>query len=203
MKKNEHIRWLCLTALLGAISAVLQYLEFPVPVMPFFIKFDFSDLPALVAAFAAGPVSGICVCLIKNLLHLLVSQSAGVGELANLLLGVMLVVPAGLIYKADKTKRGAVIGSLVGSMVMALASLPINYFITYPFYQNFMPLDDIINAYRKINPNVNGLVSCLVMFNMPFTLVKGLICSCITVGVYGYIAPLIGGKIRGAKAHQN
>ena len=195
-KRKYDTKWLCITALMGAIAAVLQFFEFAVPVMPSFIKFDFSDLPAMIAAFAAGPVSGAAVCLIKNLLHLPFGSSAGIGELANFLIGCGLVIPAGIIFDRDRTKRGAVIASLIGSIFMALISLPINMFITYPFYQNFMPLEAIIGAYQKINPNVNGLLMCLIVFNVPFTLIKGLCCSAITIAVYNYIAPLIRARVK-------
>ena len=201
MKRKDNVRWMCFTALLGALATVLMAFEFPVPLMPPFIKFDFSDLPALIAAFACGPVSGVCVCLIKNAIHVFMSQSAGIGELANFLVGIGLVIPAGLIYKHNKTKKGAIIATLAGCVTMALFSLPANYFITYPFYQNFMPLDDIIAAYQKINPNVNGLLTCLIVFNMPFTFVKGFVCSALTVVLYGYLAPVINKGMR-KKAEQ-
>ena len=193
-KNRGMIRYIAVTALMGAIAAAIQFLEFSVPIMPGFIKLDFSELPALISAFALGPVSGGCVCLIKNLFKLLTTQTGGIGELANFLIGICLVIPAGLIYRADRTRRGAIIGCLGGSLCMALLSLPVNYFITYPIYEKFMPIDAIIGAYQAINPNVNGLLGCLVMFNMPFTFCKGLIDSIITFAVYKRLSPVIKGR---------
>ena len=112
-------------ALLSAIAFILQYIEIPIPLMPPFIKFDFSDLPALLAAFSLGPVYGVVTELIKNLVHLPVSSSAMIGELLNFILGAAFVFTAGLIYKNDKTRRGAILASVIGAVVMAAKkSLP-------------------------------------------------------------------------------
>ena len=104
MKRTKfNIRTIAVTGMLGALATVLMFLEFPIPMLiPPFIKFDFSELPALLAAYAMGPVSGIAVCFIKNAINLLHTQTGGVGELSNFILGVCFVLPAGLIYKRKK-----------------------------------------------------------------------------------------------------
>lgn len=183
-----------MTAMLSAISTILMFISFSVPFMPFFIKLDISELPALIASFAIGPLSGAAVCLIKNLINLTQTTTGGVGELCNFLLGICFVIPAGIIYKFRKNRSGALIGSAAGSIIMGLISVPINYFITYPIYQRFLPLDQIIAAYQEIMPGVNGLLSCLVIFNMPFTIGKGIICSAITFLIYKRISVIIKGK---------
>ena len=114
-----QIRKMTVTAILAAVSTVLMFLSFNVPFMPSFIKMDFSELPALIAAFAYGPLSGVIVCLIKNLINLLSTQTGGVGELSNFILGCAFVLPAGLIYKHKKTKKSAVLGALLGAVIMA------------------------------------------------------------------------------------
>jgi len=179
------------TAMLSAIAAALMFLEFSVPVMPSFIKLDVSELPALLAAFSLGPVYGVVVCLLKNLLNLAHSQSSGVGELCNFLLGAVFVLTTGLIYKKMKNRKGALIGSLIGAFVMAAMSLPINYYITYPFYSNFMPIEVIIDAYQVIFSGVDTLWDCLLIFNAPFTFVKGLIDVALTFLIYKRISPLL------------
>ncbi len=190
--ETPKVRQLTVTAIMGAMSTVLMFLEVSLPMfIPSFVKFDLSDLPALISAFAIGPLSGVFVCLIKNLVNIMLTYSGGIGELANFIIGCALVIPAGIIYKAHKTKKNAIIGSLAGSAAMALISIPTNYFISYPFYANIMPMDTIIGAYKALNPNVETLLDALVMFNMPFTLVKGLCCTAITVAVYKYISPLL------------
>lgn len=130
-------------------------------------------MPALLASFAYGPVSGIAVCLVKNLLHLLATQTAGIGELANFLIGSSFVVTAGVIYKTYKTKKGAAAASLIASVVMGLFCLPVNYYIIYPLYSRFLiPLDAILSMYRQLMPSAGGLFSMLCIFNLPFTVVK-------------------------------
>ena len=98
-KSKVNIRLLVGTGMLSGLAFVLQYLEFPIPIMPGFIKFDFSDLPALIGSFALGPVCGIFIELIKNIFHTMVSGSFGVGELSNFMLGAVFVGVAGIIYR--------------------------------------------------------------------------------------------------------
>ena len=146
---NTNIRKLTGTAMLSAVAYILMFLEFPIPfLIPSFIKMDFSELPALIAGFAYGPLYGAAVCLIKNLLHLMNTQTGGVGELSNFLLGASFVLTAGLVYRRIHTKKGALIGSLAGAVVMGLISLVTNYYIVYPIYTNFMPMEAIIGAYQ-------------------------------------------------------
>ena len=96
---NTRIRKLTGTAMLSAIAYILMFLEFPIPfLIPPFIKMDFSELPALLAAFAYGPLWGVAVCLIKNLIHLLNTQTGGVGELSNFLLGAAFVFSASALF---------------------------------------------------------------------------------------------------------
>ena len=189
--------------MLSAVATGLMFLDFPVPFMPSFIKLDISELPALIAGFAYGPISGVCVCLIKNLFNLLRTSTGGVGELCNFLLGVFLVVPASLVYKFKKERSGAVIGSLVGALSMALLSLPLNYYVTYPIYSNFMPVEAIVSAYNEIasgifhyNGEMNGLFQCLLIFNVPFTFLKGLIDAVICFFIYKPLSPTLHGRKR-------
>ena len=181
------------TALLSAIAFILQYIELPAPLMPPFIKFDFSDLPALLAAFSLGPVYGVVTELIKNLVHLPVSSSAMIGELSNFILGAAFVFTAGLIYQKDKTRKGAIIASVVGAVVMAVVSLPVNYYIIYPLYGTVLHFetDAIVAMYQAILPDVKNLWQCLLIFNVPFTLVKGLIDVFITFLIYKKLSPIL------------
>ena len=192
-KKTINVRYMTMTAMLSAVAFVLMFLEFNVPFMPSFIKMDLSELPALIGAFAMGPASGVIICLIKNLLHLLMSTTGGVGELSNFILGALFVIPAGLMYKKKKGRKSALIGSLIGAVVMAVVSVFSNYFIVYPVYTAFMPMDTIISMYQAILPSAYTLLKCLVIFNMPFTFVKGLINVIITFLIYKHISPIIKG----------
>ena len=193
---TSKVRVLTGTAMLGAVAAVLMYLEFPIPIMPAFVKLDVSELPALIASFAYGPVSGILVCLIKNLIKLPSTSTAAVGELFNFV-GV-----AGLIYKRNKTRKGAIVGALLGALVMAVVSVPYNYFIVYPAYvvMYHLPLDAIIGMYQAINPNVNGLLNCLLVFNLPFTFFKGMLDAVICFAIYKPLSPILHGRNSGGKS---
>lgn len=193
MRQNTQAKThkLVVTAMLSAVAAVLMFLEFSVPVMPGFIKLDISELPALLASFSLGPIYGVAVCLVKNLVNLTHTSTGGVGELCNFLMGVTFVVPAGLFYQKLKSRKGALIGSLIGSVIMAVVSVPLNYFITYPIYTLFMPMEGIIGAYQLILPFVDNLLQCLLIFNMPFTFVKGMLVVLITFLIYKPLSPIL------------
>lgn len=196
-KKRVDVVKLAGIGMLSGIAFILMFFEFPIPVLiPSFIKLDLSDLPALIGAFAYGPIAGILIELIKNLLHLLDSSSGFVGELSNFLLGACFVGVAGCVYKLKKSKSAAIIGATVGAGAMAVFSLVTNYFIVYPFYTNFMPMDAIIAAYKAIIPSVDNLFECLLIFNVPFTFIKGMISVVITVLIYKPISPLLHGRIK-------
>ncbi len=188
-------------AMLSAVAFVLMFLEFPIPVLiPEFIKMDFSDLPALLGAFALGPVYGIVISLMKNLLHILIkgTATAGVGELCNFMLGAAFSFTAGLVYQRHKSRRSALLGALAGALVMALFSVPANFFITYPAYVQFygMPLEAIIGMYQAILPSADSLIKCLLIFNMPFTLVKGLLDVGLCFLIYKPLSPILHGRSR-------
>lgn len=193
-KTSQNIRKLTTIAIMSAIGVILQFIEVSIPIMPAFIKLDFSDLPELIVAFAYGPISGVAVCFIRNVIHLAVSNSMFVGELSNFILGCFFCVPAGLIYKKNKTKKNAVIGSLVGALCMAVACFPLNYFLIYPIYAQVLAggnMAAIVSAYTAILPKITSLASALLVFNVPFTLAKGLIVSGITFLVYKHISPIL------------
>lgn len=197
MKTKNHIRELTVTAMLAAVATVLMFLDFSLPLfIPGFVKMDVSELPALLASFSLGPVYGVAVCLIKNLLNLIFHGSTGgIGELCNFLLGAAFVATAGLIYRRSKSRKTAVIGCLVGAAVMAVVSVPVNYFISYPVYAKmFGGIDAILAAYQAINPNVDGLLQCLVVFNLPFTFVKGLLDSVLCFLIYKPLSPILHGR---------
>ena len=195
-KKKVKTNHITVTAMLSALAFVLMYIEISVPVMPSFVKFDFSDLPALIGAFALGPIYGVVIELVKNVLHLIVSQSMFIGELSNFILGAIFTFVAGLIYKQHKTKHMALIGGLSGAVIMGIVSIFSNLLIVYPVYVAVYFGGDVqtcINMYQVITPfiHLNSLLQCLLIFNLPFTVVKGLIDVLITFAVYKKISPVI------------
>ncbi len=193
-KSKVNIRLLVGTGMLSGLAFVLQYLEFPIPIMPFFIRFDFSDLPALIGAFAYGPLAGVIVEFIKNLLHCTVTQSFTVGELSNFILGAVFTGTSGLKDNKNKTKKCSIKGAIVGSVLMLIISFPSNLFIVYPAYEKFTPINEIMDAYSKLLPSVGKLWQALLIFNVPFTIVKGLISTLITVLIYKRLSPVLKGR---------
>lgn len=192
--RQHNVRYMTVTAMLSAVAFALMFFEFSIPfLVPSFIQMDLSELPALIGAFAMGPWYGVIICLIKNLIHLLITTTGGVGELSNFILGAAFVLPAGLIYQRKKTKKNAVIGSILGAAFMALLSVASNYFIVYPVYTAFLPMDTILAMYQEILPSADTLLKCLVIFNMPFTFVKGMLSVIITLLIYKHISPIIKG----------
>lgn len=195
MKTNSKIttKKLTLTAMLTAIGVILQYMEISVPVMPGFIKLDFSDLPELIGAFTLGPAAGVAICFVRNVIHIIVSQSGAIGELSNFILGAFFSLTAGLIYKKMPNLKGAVIGAVTASIVMGIISLPSNYFIIYPLYYNVMgfPEPAILEMYQLLRPSTESIAEALLIFNVPFTIVKGLICSVIAVLIYKPLSKFI------------
>jgi len=193
---QRRTRYLVISAMLSAVSIVLMQFDFSVPFMPSFIKMDLSDLPALIGAYSMGPLYGVIIALVKNLLHLLRTSTGGIGELSNFLLSALFVLPAGLIYQRNKTRRRAIIGAVIGAVSMAVFSVITNYFIVYPVYTAFMPMETIIAMYQAILPKIKDgdLLSCLVIFNMPFTFVKAMLSVVITLLIYKPLSPIIHGE---------
>ncbi len=190
-RKGIDIYKIALIGILSAIAYILMFLEFSIPLVPSFIKMDISDLPALMGSLAGGPIVGVIIALIKNLLHMTVSTSGFVGELSNFMLNALFVLPAGILYKRHNTKKSAYLGALLGAVLMAVVSVVANYFIVYPVYYNFLPKDTIVAMYQAILPGVKNILQCLIVFNMPFTFVKGMISVVITVLIYKRIEPIL------------
>ena len=184
-------------ALLGAIGAVLMtYLAFPIPFMPTFLKFDFSNITALLAAFALNPFAGFCVVLLKNVLRLLVvgfGPDLGVGEFADVLITSAIVFTAGILYQRNKSKKGAVIAVTVGAVVMSIVGTLANYFIMLPAYQYIagFPLDTIIKMGSKVNPLISNLNSLIFFGILPFNIIKSAILSIIMILIYKKLSPIL------------
>ncbi len=184
-------RKLVFTAVMAALSIVLsELLSFKVPVMPSFLSFDFSDIPAMLASLTMGPISGVAVCLIKNLEGLLTTMTGGVGELSNFVLSACLVIPAGFMAKHFNSYMLVIIGCIAGALLSGAVSIASNFFIVYPVYTAIMPMEAIIGMYKAILPSVDSLLECLVIFNMPFTIVKGLCAALFSIPLYKRLKPI-------------
>ena len=187
---------LTVTAMLSAVAFILMFIEFPIPALiPSFVKLDISDLPELLAAFSLGPVYGVAVTFLKNLLHIVFkgTSSAYVGELCNFLLGAVFSLVAGFIYQRKKSRKSALIGAIIGAALMAIVSVPMNYYVVYPAYVVCygMPLEAIIGMYQAILPSADSLIKCLTIFNMPFTFCKGMLDVLLCFLIYKPLSPLL------------
>ena len=197
--KKDTIHNLTVAAMLSAVAFILMFIEFPIPMLiPAFIKMDFSDLPALLGAFALGPVYGVIISFMKNLLHIVIkgTSTACVGELSNFILGAIFSAVAGYLYKHHKSRKTAIIGAVAGAVAMGVLSVPSNYFVVYPAYVQFyhMPLEAILGMYQAILPSADSLIKCLILFNLPFTLVKGLLDAVLCMLIYKPLSPILHGR---------
>ncbi len=198
MNRNKNLAVLVRTALLGAIAFVLMLLEIPIPIVPAWLKLDFSDLPALIAGFALGPISGMIVQVVKILLFLLVrgTSSGFVGELGNLLMGIALVLPASLIYMKGKSRKSAVIGMIVGMVCMTITSGLTNYYLLIPAYSKLMGVEAILSMCKELNPAMDSVAAYCYMAAMPFTLVKSFIDCVVVFALYKKLSPILHGDIK-------
>ncbi len=187
-KSRNSTRRLVLTAILGAISTILMILEIPMPLIPPFVKMDFSELPVILGGFIMGPVSGSLIAVIKVVLNLLLNgtTTAGIGELANLIYSLGYMLPAVFIYRKIRTKKGAVISLVIGTIITSIISLIMNIVVIFPVYAQLMglSLEDIISICASVNPYVKNMVSLMIFSMLPFNLFKYGVTSVITFIFY-------------------
>lgn len=194
INNSVSIRNITVTALMSAAATVLMFVSFGLPILPSYLKVDFSELPALLTSFALGPVYGVIVCLVKNLFNVAATTTGGVGELCNFLLGALFVAPAGIIYRRHRTRSTALIGTLVGVITMTVCSFFVNNFLVYPAYLLIMPEQAIVDMYSALVPWADEIWKGIVVFNMPLTFLKGLADAALTFILYKHLSPLLKGK---------
>ena len=190
------IQKLIYTAMLAAVAGVLMSLEFSVPMMPPFYKVDFSDVPSVIAVFLMGPVSGICVEVIKLLIKLITvgTNTMYVGELANLIAAFLFVWPLWFLYQKLGANRKAAVEALLLSIVIRTAcACFINANITLPLYAKAMslPLDEVISMVASVNPAIKDLNGFIILATIPFNVLK--------VGLNYIVGQLLFVRLRAAK----
>lgn len=190
----RNVRTITIIAVLSAISFVLAFIEFPVPLSPSFARMDLSDLPALIGAFAYGPLSGLCIELVKNVLQLFTTSTGGIGELANFIMGASFVVSAGSIYQFHKTKKMALVACLIGSVIMGITAAVVNYYILLPLFESFMPLDQLIATFEEFIPFIHSKLDIVIYNAFPFNLLKGIVISIVTFILYKRLTPVLKGN---------
>jgi len=161
---NKNTNKMIKISLLSALSLILMYIDFPViPIFPW-LKIDLSDVPALLGAFGFGPLAGVLIELIKNMLIVLVkgTQTGLVGETANFLVGVALILPASFIYRRNKSKKSAILGMVLGAVCMEVVGIIANVYFLLPAYgMQMSPAESIKYITLGLLP-FNGIKAVIV-----------------------------------------
>lgn len=194
-KRSKTLHYIIKIAILAAIASIIMLFEFPLWFAPGFYKLDLSETVILMGSFAMGPVAGVLIELLKNLLNILINgtTTAYVGEFANFVTGCAFVLPAALIYKYKKTFKGALCGMIVGTLSLAAVGALINYFVLIPAFSKLykLPIDNIIEMGSKVNPLVGDLKTLVVFAVAPFNIVKGVICSILSMILYKRLSNIL------------
>lgn len=197
VSKNQSkigVRTITQIGMLSAIAVVLMLFEIPLPFAPAFYEIDFSEVPVLIGCFAMGPMAGTIIELIKILMNFVINGTitAGVGEIANFLIGCALCVPAGLIYKSRRTRKGAIAGMAIGTVCMTVLGCFLNAFVLLPAYAKAfnMPIQALVDMGTAINSNITSLFTFVVFAVAPFNILKGVLVSLIVFLIYKKISPV-------------
>ena len=193
--KKHNIRNMVQIAILGTMANVLLLVRFPLPFMPPFMDFDLSGVPEMAGAFLMGPAAGVLVAFIKIVLKLITSGTSSMftGELQNLIVSSAYVLPAGIIYKRMKTKKGALVGIIVGTLVCTVVAVFSNMYIIIPFYAKAynLNMEQIIEMTQAVNRFVDSELKFIVLGVVPFNLIKGGVTSMIIHSIYPILMRII------------
>ncbi|WP_461177180.1 ECF transporter S component [Virgibacillus ainsalahensis] len=174
-KQSSNLLKLIILALLGTVSLVLFFLNFPLPLLPAYLKIDFSEVPALIASLIFSPMAGVIVVAVKNILYLIVSGAGDpIGVAANFLAGLMFVVPVSMLYHKFKGVKSIVSGLVTGTIIMALGMSVLNYFLILPAYSWFMGWE--MTEQVKWVSVVAGV--------LPFNIIKGIVVGLLFVPLF-------------------
>ncbi len=193
-RKINSTKKMALTAVLGAIAAILMLFEIPlIFIAPSFYGLDFSEIPILIGTFILGPLSGFAMECIKILIKLILKPTTTgfVGEFANLIISLSLVLPAGFFYKKFRSKKGALLGLITGSILMVIVGTLVNVYVMIPFYSKLMPLEAIISAGAEINHHISNIWTFALICVAPFNFIKAVLVSIFTFFVYKRIHNVI------------
>ncbi len=179
-------------SILSVISYLIMFIEFPIVFAPGFLKLDFSDIPAIIGGFALGPVAGIFIELIKNILHFVTkSSTGGIGEIANFLIGGAFVFISSGIYHLGKNKKNAIIGCLIGTIGMSIVGALANLYLLIPFYANMFPIDAIVQMGTVVNKNIVDIKTLVYYGVVPFNIFKGIVMSVATAVLYKKVSCIL------------
>lgn len=188
------VRTIAQIGMLAAIATVLMLFEFPVPFAPSFYKLDLSEIPVLVGGFVMGPIAAVIIELVKITLNFVIhgTTSGGIGEIANFLIGISLCVPAGIIYRKNASRKGAITGLVIGTLMMTVVGCFLNAYVLLPVYAKVfeMPIDALVAFGTKVNPAITSLSTFVLFAVAPFNILKGVVVSLITILIYKKISPI-------------
>ncbi|MBR4879974.1 MAG: ECF transporter S component [Clostridia bacterium] len=185
-------RKITITALFAAIATILMYIEFPLPLMPPFLKVDISGAVILIAVVALGLRQGLFVLAIKDLIHLMSTKTGGVGELADFIMLAAMAVTLYLVMKKVSGGKGVFLGSVISIFSLVIVGMLTNRYMLIPFYsKTMMPLEAIISLCQNVNPNITSINGYIVWGVLPFNIIKGLIVSFMTVILHRKIGSVI------------
>lgn len=188
--KTLSVQYLTRIAVLTALSSILYLISIPVVA---FYHLDLSNLPVLLGAFSMGPVPGLIILGLKSLIGCLTSSTMYVGELADFLMGAAFVLPAALIYQRKKTRKGALVGMVAGTVALIIAGCLTNAYLLIPFYMTAfgMPMDSIIAMCAQTLPFVDTELKVILFVTAPFNLLKGVVLCILTYIIYKPLSPLL------------
>jgi len=192
-ERRTQIRKLVLIAIYAALSTILYHLKFPLPfIFPEFLDIQFSNLPAIICGLTLGPISGAVVVVLRGLLKLPFSSSLGVGELADLIIGLVVVLTSSLYYQNHRTKKGGIIALLLSSLVWIITAVIANYYVLIPFYEKLLGFETLYAALGII-PGItrdNYLLYYILFAVIPFNLLLSTLVNVVTYFVYKKISLL-------------
>jgi len=194
-EKILSTRKIAMIGMFSAIATILMLFEIPLPFAPSFYKLDFSEVPVLVGTFAFGPVAGVMIEFVKIILKLLFkgTSTAFVGELANFVVGCSFVVPASILYIIKKTKKQAIIGCVVGTVILTVVGTLFNAVYLLPKFAELygMPLEALIAMGTAVNPKITNITNFVILAVAPLNIIKGTSVSLITMLIYKKISPIL------------
>lgn len=186
-------------AILTAISFLLYaFGKFNLPfIFPQFLEIQISELPALLAGFSMGPVSGCLVIVLKCLFKFPMTSTAYVGEATDILLGILFVLPASIIYHRKKDKKHALVGICVGGLLFVGASIIVNRYISVPFFVrlyfdgNFGAIVGMLQPLYKNVTEETFYVYYLFAGVLPFNLLRCIIVGALTFVLYKRLTKIL------------
>ena len=189
---NKNIKKIAIIALFSALSAILMYFDFPLPLAPNFMKMDLSELPVIIGGFILGPIECIVIAILKVLIKFVLKGTSTMflGELANIIGGITYALPASIIYKSLKTKKRAVIGLVIGVILSSVVCTVCNALFLFPLYINVFQMSEevIIKMCNAILPFIDSMMKVYIFSVFPFNIIKFTITSIITYIFYKNIS---------------